>query len=321
MSDLRASTHAAACAAVRGGASLDTLLTRGEQRRLVREARDWYLDTHAANVTRQGTCVVATAGPPGAGKSSVLPTAVPDLGSRLVIDPDTVKDYLARWCTEHGAYYADLLASALPDGGTLRPLELSPLLQTMSTEVADAVRRDALAQRMDIVVEATMASPAYGERLLLSLAKADYQALLIVSVETDQQTAHTRAVERWWTGRQTEPVLGGRLTAHSPDSRPDDPGRPGGHPRHPHRSRQRPTTKRGISRVSRVDERLLPFTPRSLVRTQYRPPGAACSHCGYAESLVRVSFRTVVARGRPRAWPPRLWPRAGLHCPLSTGSK
>ncbi|WP_162616343.1 zeta toxin family protein [Xylanimonas allomyrinae] len=211
MSDLRGSTHAAACVAVRGGAPLDSLLTRGEQRRLVREARDWYLNVHAGNVTRQGTCVVATAGPPGAGKSSVLPAAVPDLGSRLVIDPDTVKDYLARWCTEHGAYYDDLLATVLPDGGTLRPLELSPLLQTMSTEVANAVRRDALAQRMDIVVEATMASPAYGERLLLSLAKADYRALLIVSVETDQQTAHARAVERWWTGRQAEPELGGRL--------------------------------------------------------------------------------------------------------------
>lgn len=211
MSDLRASTHAAACAAVRGGASLDSLLTRAEQRRLVRGARDWYLDAHAGNVTRKGTCVVATAGPPGAGKSSILSAAVPDLGSRLVIDPDTVKDYLARWCTEHTAYYADLLATALPDGHALLPLELSPLLQTMSTEVANAVRRDALAQRMDIVVEATLASAAYGERLLLSLAKADYRALLIVSVETDQQTAHARAVERWWTGRQTEPELGGRL--------------------------------------------------------------------------------------------------------------
>ncbi|WP_402466256.1 zeta toxin family protein [Isoptericola aurantiacus] len=155
--------------------------------------------------------MVATAGPPGAGKSSILPIAVPDLSSRLVIDPDRVKDYLARWCTEHAAFYADLLSTALPDGGTVRPLELSPLLQTVSTEVANAVRRDALAQRMDIVVEATMASPAYGERLLLSLAKADYEALLIVSVETDQRTAHARAVERWWTGRQAEPELGGRL--------------------------------------------------------------------------------------------------------------
>jgi hypothetical protein len=211
VSDLRAQTHAAACAAVRGGAPLDSLLTRGDQRRLVREARDWYLDTYAGNVTRLGTCVVATAGPPGAGKSAILPTAVPDLSSRLVIDPDTVKDYLARWCTEHPGSYADLLPTALPDGGTLRPLDLSPLLQTVSTEVTNAVRRDALAQRMDIVLEATMASPAYGERLLLSLAKADYQALVIVSVETDQRTAHARAVERWWTGRQADPELGGRL--------------------------------------------------------------------------------------------------------------
>ncbi|GII98985.1 hypothetical protein Slu03_13630 [Sediminihabitans luteus] len=93
----------------------------------------------------------------------------------------------------------------------MRPLDLSPLLQTVSTEVANTVRHDALAQRMDIVLEATMASPAYGERLLLSLAKADYQALAIVSVETDQESAHARAVERWWTGRRADPELGGRL--------------------------------------------------------------------------------------------------------------
>jgi hypothetical protein len=110
----------------------------------VREARDWCLDTFAGSVTRLGTCVVATAGPPGAGKSAILPIAVPDLSSRLVIDPDTVKDYLARWCTEHAAFYADLLSTSLPGGGTLGPLELSPLLQTVSTEVANAVRRDAL---------------------------------------------------------------------------------------------------------------------------------------------------------------------------------
>ncbi len=210
MSDLRGRTHAAVCAVVRAGTSLDRVLTRGDQRRLVREASDWYLGTHASRAARNGTCVVVTAGPPGAGKSTILPSAVPDLTSRLVIDPDLAKVYLAGWCAEHGLY-AEQLSVTLPDGRSLMPLELSPLLHSMSTEVCNVVRRTAFAQGLDVVVESTMVSPAYGERLLLSLAKADYQELMIVSVETDRETAHARAVERWWAGRAERGRLGGRL--------------------------------------------------------------------------------------------------------------
>lgn len=197
-------------ALVRGGTSLDSLLTRGDLRRVVREARDWYLEVHSEGVTSRGTCVVVTAGPPGAGKSSILTTAVRDLSTRLVIDADVAKTYLAPWCAEQG-YYTDLLGAPLPDGGTLRPLELSPLLQTVSTEVCNAVRRTALANRLDVVIEGTMASPAYGERLLQSLTKADYDRLHIVSVKADRDIAGRRAVERWWEGRTKDPQVGGRL--------------------------------------------------------------------------------------------------------------
>lgn len=95
-------------------------------------------------------------------------------------------------------------------------LGLSPLLQTMSTEVCNAVRRSALEASLDIVVESTMSTPAYGERLLLSLAKADCRRLIIVSVETDRATAHERARARWWAGRLDDHELGGRVV--SPDA-------------------------------------------------------------------------------------------------------
>jgi hypothetical protein len=210
MSELRDQTHLAALALVRTGTPLNALLTRGDLRRLAREVRDWYLDSYARDVTRGGTCVVATAGPPGAGKSSLLPTAIPDLATRLVIDADIAKDYLARWSADHGLY-PELLGTLLPDGEKLGPLELSPLLHTTSTEAINLVRRDALAGHLDVVIEGTMASPAFGERLLLSLAKADYSELVIVSAETNRATAQRRAVERWWAGRQDGPALGGRL--------------------------------------------------------------------------------------------------------------
>lgn len=210
MAEPRDETHDAALAVVRRGASLDSLLTRSELRHLVREARDWYVDAYADGVGRRGTCVVVTAGPPGAGKSSILSTAIDDLTTRLVIDADLAKDYLARWCAGEGRY-DDLLGTPLPDSGVFRPRELSPLLQTTSTEVCNAVRRAALMDRLDVVIEGTMASPAYGDRLLQSLAKADYDRLHIVSVETDRATAGKRAVQRWWQGRNDDPEMGGRL--------------------------------------------------------------------------------------------------------------
>ncbi len=210
MSELRDEVHTAALRAISGESPLDALLAGGERRRLVRAARDWYLDSYGEDVTRGGTCVVVTAGPPGAGKSSTLSAAVEDVRSRLVIDADIAKEFLARWCVVEGAY-SNVLARTLPDGRGVMPMDLSPLLQTMSTEVCNAVRRTALEAGMDIVVESTMSTPAYGERLLLSLAKADCRSLLIVSVETDKVTAHERARARWWAGRLDDHELGGRL--------------------------------------------------------------------------------------------------------------
>ncbi|WP_448072459.1 hypothetical protein [Georgenia yuyongxinii] len=93
-----------------------------------------------------------------------------------MIDPDLAKEFLARWCADHGQY-DELLSTSLPDGGTHQAPGLCPLLQTMSTAACKLVRRTALADRLDIVVEGTMASPTYGERLLLWLAQADYDRL------------------------------------------------------------------------------------------------------------------------------------------------
>lgn len=210
MSDLRFETHRAALAEIGRLTALDQLITRGDRRRLVREARDWYLETRSSNATRNGTCVVVTAGPPGAGKTSTLRSAVEDIEARLLIDADVAKEFLARWCQSEGLY-GEALETSLPDGRLVMPLDLSPVLQTVSTEVCNAVRRMAVERGTDLVVEGTMATPAYGERLLLSLGKGDYETLLIVSVEVERTTAHERAQARWWAGRLDDHELGGRL--------------------------------------------------------------------------------------------------------------
>jgi hypothetical protein len=139
----------------------------------------------------------------------VLPGAVPDLADRRVIDPDLAKEYLAAWCVDQGLY-GTLLESALPGGQPLLPLDLSPLVHTMSTAIANAVRRESLSRGEDVVIAATMSSGQFADRLMLSLAKAAYSELLIVSVETDRATAHERAKQRWWEAR-VGGGLGGRL--------------------------------------------------------------------------------------------------------------
>ena len=209
MADLRDETYLAAVAAVDGQPALNTLLSRGDRRRLVTDAAVWYLAQHDGLVSHTGTCVVLTAGPPGAGKTTVRELAVADLAHRRVLDSDIAKRYLASWCVEHGLY-GSLSTLVLPDGRPLQPLGLAPLLQTVSTEVINAVRHEAFATGEDVVIEATLASPSYGERLLLSLAKAEYTDLLVVSAETTRAEAHERVRDRWWLDRCADP-LGGRL--------------------------------------------------------------------------------------------------------------
>lgn len=92
----------------------------------------------------------------------------------------------------------------------MQPLGLAPLLQTVSTDVTNSVRRAAFANGEDVIIEATMTSPMYAERLLLSLAKTMYTDLLIVLSDTSRTEAHRRVVDRWWHDRETDP-LGGRL--------------------------------------------------------------------------------------------------------------
>jgi hypothetical protein len=81
----------------------------------------------------------------------------------------------------------------------------------MSTDVFAAVRHEAFASSEDVVLEATLSSPFFGERLIKSLSKAThYTELFIVSAETGRVTAHQNARSRWWEGRNTD-LLGGRM--------------------------------------------------------------------------------------------------------------
>lgn len=205
----RAEIHAEALEVVRSVPPLQELLTRGEQRRLIKSTAAAYMDRCGSSVSTGESCIIMTAGPPGSGKSSTVAKHVADFENRLVIDPDVARVQPARWCLERGVY-AEVLETVLTDGLPVMILELSAALQTMSTEVANEVRRRAFSEGLAVVVEGTMSSRLYVDRLLDSIAKTEYTHAVVLSVESGLQASQALAVKRWWLGRQSG-GLGGRL--------------------------------------------------------------------------------------------------------------
>ncbi|MFI6756188.1 zeta toxin family protein [Rhodococcus coprophilus] len=168
------------------------------------EQRDIAFDGHF--------CAVATAGVPGAGKStSIQRHGLAGLGWRI-LDADRIKDHLIRDALDTGVYRS-VLDLSLPDGGTVMPRELATLVHTESTKILDALQDLCLQRGENIVIEGTFSWPGLGERLLRKLGAAGYERFTIMDVEVPLERAQTQALQRRWGGRQrVDNGLGGRFT-------------------------------------------------------------------------------------------------------------
>lgn len=185
------------------------------RRRTVDRIVDRYL-ADQNDVVREGQfCGIATAGAPGAGKStSIERHGLAGKGWR-VLDADRVKDYLIRDALDTGIYRS-ILDMALPDGGTVMPRELATLVHTESTKIVDTLQDTCMKRGENIVIEGTFSWPQLGERLLRQLAAAGYERFTIMDVEVSRERAQAQALQRWWGGRQhSEDGLGGRFTPAS----------------------------------------------------------------------------------------------------------
>lgn len=159
-------------------------------------------------------CAIATAGVPGAGKStSIERNGLAGQGWR-VLDADRVKDYLIREALEADDY-RDILAVRLPDSGAVMPRELATLVHAESTKIVDALQERCMRRGENIVIEGTFSWPGLGERLLRQLGAAGYERLTIMDVEVACEHAQEQALGRWWTGRTSGDELGGRFTPAS----------------------------------------------------------------------------------------------------------
>lgn len=154
-------------------------------------------------------CVVVTAGPPSAGKTTEVANL--SLGCR-VIDADVAKDLLIEEALADGTY-DPLLQHVLPDGTPILPRELAGLFHTESTRLAEEALRICTQRREDIIIEGTMRWDGLIPFYLGLLTDEDYRRLEILSCELPLAEARERALVRWWTGRVTalDRGLGGRF--------------------------------------------------------------------------------------------------------------
>lgn len=155
---------------------------------------------HAEVAVGRQLLALATAGPPGVGKSSSIDRRHLAGQGWRVLDADVVKDHLLRDAVTCGVY-DDLLEQELSDGHPVFPRELATLVHSESTMLLDAITEICMARGENIVLEGTFSWPGLGPRLLTDLAYADYQKFTILDVEAPADITRARALTRWWRGR------------------------------------------------------------------------------------------------------------------------
>ncbi|WP_144797917.1 zeta toxin family protein [Microbacterium paludicola] len=163
--------------------------------RLIDEAR-----AAAPDVEQQHRAIVL-AGPPGAGKSTVLADVLGEhRGKYLVIDADEFKRSLLREAQADGSYDQWLMPDAIREreaqGERFYPLELASLVHEESSYLAKSLRADAIAAGDNIVIDTVLSKQGEAVALGQLLSDAGYD-VRVIDVEVPYELSEERIRGRW----------------------------------------------------------------------------------------------------------------------------
>lgn len=210
-----------------------SLIATPERRRL----HNAILQQHRDAAVETGKRAIILAGPPGAGKSTVLPsviakTKIPADPWR-VIDADYFKERLLEQALSDGSYDRFIVPTevkALQDAGeAFYPLELASLVHEESSILAQAARRTAVAAGENVVIDTVLAGAANAQAIGEQLRRGGYEVTL-VEVEVPEELSIQRTQDRWRAGYEAAVAgdghpLGGRWVPESlPASLYSEPG-------------------------------------------------------------------------------------------------
>ena len=164
---------------------------------------DSLIDAHraAAAGVAQDRKAIVLAGPPGAGKSTVLSGVLgPDADKWMVIDADYFKAKLLDQALEDGTFDGflkpDEVRAFEEAGDRFFPLELASLVHEESSLLAVRAREEAIRRGDNIVIDSVLSVPAKAEALGAVLNAAGY-SVRVVDVETSFEISAARIAARW----------------------------------------------------------------------------------------------------------------------------
>lgn len=168
---------------------------RAMHRRLLEEFRAEHPDVEA------GRQAIVLAGPPGAGKSTVLRSLLGEQGDRwLVVDADEFKHRLLTEAMADGTYEAvikpDEIKAREAAGEPFAPLELASLVHEESSQLASTARNAAIADGLNVVVDTVLSKESSAAQLASQLTRAGY-AVRVVDVECSYDASAARVESRW----------------------------------------------------------------------------------------------------------------------------
>ncbi|WP_230674229.1 zeta toxin family protein [Rathayibacter sp. Leaf248] len=163
--------------------------------RLVAAYRDEFPDVRAERKA------IILAGPPGAGKSTVLADVLgADRGAWITVDADEFKRALLTEAIKDGSYDRAIMPpevrAAEAAGERFFPLELASLVHEESSQLAIRVRNEAVRDGLNVVIDTVLSSPEKAVELGQRLGSVGY-SVEVIDVEVPFELSESRIAGRW----------------------------------------------------------------------------------------------------------------------------